>query len=150
MGPLRKDLSLNEVLKVGPWSDRSHRKPIRWDARQGKKVSICKPGKEPHIRNSSCWYLDLRLPAYRILRKYISVVTQSGICYGSPSGRIYSLWCPSKMFWPHNRSSGEPKRLLCSKDWPSTIPKPGQAGCSLCYSLLGPQPCLCIGVICEL
>lgn len=43
------------------------------------KAAICKPGAEVSQTNQSpqkptLWYLDLQLPALRIVRKYISVV----------------------------------------------------------------------------
>ena len=88
MGSLRKYLSLNEVLRVGPWANRISvliRRDIkvlslflflhptgaqrRYDMRTQQEGNHLQARKNYLTRNQICWPLDLELLVSRSLRK---------------------------------------------------------------------------------
>lgn len=87
VGPLRKQLRLNEVLRVGPGSQRI-RVRTRRDTRESpppflpptcilwegamwgqSKVAVCKPGRELLSETKHCWNLILGFPTSRTYEK---------------------------------------------------------------------------------
>lgn len=104
IGPLKRWLKLNEVIRVGPWCNRTGILIERGrDTRNAQEKSPCENKvRRWHLQtkervprgNQSCWHLDLGCPASRTLCNKFLLFKPLSVCnsfYASLSGLMHLL-----------------------------------------------------------